>query len=136
MYLLFSSSSRAQLSWTSSWNIFVLYVPCKGSPDDTKVITAVPEGSESPPSWRNVNSQQSSIRRAQAIADTGLGQEQLRTLGIGLDLLAELADINAQILRVGQLIPQLLQQEAMGQDLAGVLHQHAQQIVLLRRQLD
>ena len=47
------------------------------------------------------------IRRAQPIADAGFGQDVLRPLGIGLDLLPELAHIDPQILRVGQLVPQL-----------------------------
>lgn len=40
------------------------------------------------------------IRRPQAIANAGLGQRELRTLRGGLDLLAGLAHINAQVLRV------------------------------------
>src|SRR5579871_1012412 len=76
------------------------------------------------------------IRRPQAIADAGLGQYELRPLRIDLDLLAELADIDPQILRIGQLVPELLEQEAMGQHLAGVLHQDAQELIFLRRQFD
>ena len=76
------------------------------------------------------------IGRAQAIADAGLGQHELWPLGIDLDLLAQLTDIDAQILRIRQLVPQLLEQEAMGQHLAGVLHQHPQQLIFLGRQLD
>jgi hypothetical protein len=45
------------------------------------------------------------IRSPQAIADAGFGQHELRALRIGLDLLPELAHIDPQILRVGQLIP-------------------------------
>ena len=45
------------------------------------------------------------VRRAQPVADAGFGQHELRALGIGFDLLPELADIDPQILRVGQLIP-------------------------------
>ena len=45
------------------------------------------------------------IRRSQAIADYGFGQHELRALGIDLDLLAKLAHIDPQILRVGELIP-------------------------------
>ena len=45
------------------------------------------------------------IRGAQAIADTGFGQNISRTFGIGLDLLPELPNINAQILCVRQRIP-------------------------------
>jgi hypothetical protein len=44
------------------------------------------------------------IRRLQPIADAGLGQHELRTFRIGFDFLAELADIDAQILRVRQLL--------------------------------
>ncbi len=45
------------------------------------------------------------IRRAQAIADAGFSQHVLRSLGIGFDLLPELAHIDPQILRIRQLIP-------------------------------
>src|ERR1700728_1852398 len=45
------------------------------------------------------------IGRAQAIADTGLGENELRPFGICLDLLAELAHIYPQVLGVGQIIP-------------------------------
>src|SRR5262249_37779953 len=61
------------------------------------------------------------IRRPQPIADPRLGQDKLRAFGIGFDLLSELADKDAQILRVRQFVPELLQQEAMGQHLAGML---------------
>ena len=68
------------------------------------------------------------IRWAQPIADSGFGQHELRTFRIGFDLLPELPHIDAQILRIGQFIPQLLQQKLVGQHFAGVLHQHAQQV--------
>jgi len=58
----------------------------------------------------------------------------LRTFRVGFDLLPELAHIDPQILRIGQFVPQLLEQEAVGQHLAGMLHQHAQQLVFLRRE--
>ena len=48
-----------------------------------------------------------SVRRPQPIADAGLGQDVVRPLGVGLDLLPQLAHIDAQILRVGQIVPQL-----------------------------
>jgi hypothetical protein len=46
-----------------------------------------------------------SVRRPQPITDAGLGQDEMRTLRIGLDLLAELADIDAQILCIRQFVP-------------------------------
>jgi hypothetical protein len=45
------------------------------------------------------------IRRAQPIANAGFGQDELRALRIAFDLLPELANIDPQILRVGQFIP-------------------------------
>src|SRR5580700_12317749 len=51
------------------------------------------------------------IRRAQAIADAGFGQNIFRLFDIVLDLLAQLADIDAQILRVGEVVPQFAHQE-------------------------
>ena len=77
-----------------------------------------------------------SVRRPQPVADAGLRQNIVRALGIGFDLLPELADIDAQILCVGQFVPQLLQEKAVGQHFAGVLHQDAQQVVFSRRQFD
>ena len=57
------------------------------------------------------------------------------SFGIGLDLLPELAHVDAQILCVGQLIPQFAEKELVSQHFTGMLHQHAQEIVFLRRQL-
>src|SRR5262249_17274895 len=80
-------------------------------------------------------SQASSIGRAQPIADSGLGEDVVRPLGIGLDLLPQLPHVDPQILRVGEIVPQRAEQEPVGEHLAGVLHQHAQEIVLLGREL-
>ncbi len=52
------------------------------------------------------------VRRRQAIADPELGHQNARPVGVGLDLLTQLADHDAQIVRVvdvGQ-APDLLQQ--------------------------
>src|SRR5712664_4377686 len=49
------------------------------------------------------------IRRAQPISNSGFSQDELRTFRIGFDLLPELTHIHPQILRVGQFIPQLLE---------------------------
>ena len=72
---------------------------------------------------------------AQAIADPGLGQNVVRPLGIGLDLVPQLPHVDPQILRIGQVVPQFAEQELVGQHLAGMLHEHTQQLVLLGRQL-
>ena len=79
---------------------------------------------------------QLSYRRAQPIADPGFGEDVLRLLGIGFDLLPQLPHVDAKILGVGQIVPQLAEQEFMGEDLAGMLDQHAQEVVFLWRQLD
>src|SRR5665213_2439071 len=72
-----------------------------------------------------------SVRGAQPVTDAGFGQDVLGTVWLGLDLLPQLADIDAQVLRVGQRIPQLTKQEFVRQNLAGVLDQDAQQFVFL-----
>src|SRR5262249_28275750 len=66
--------------------------------------------------------------RAQTIADAGFRQHILRALGIGFDLLSQLSHIDAQVLRIGEIVPQLAEQEFMGQHLARMLHQHAQEV--------
>src|SRR6476469_9903473 len=53
--------------------------------------------------------QRSLIPRLQPVPDPRLGQHILWALRIGFDLLAELADVDAQILRIGQLVPEFLQ---------------------------
>src|SRR6516164_1095019 len=72
-----------------------------------------------------------SVRRPQPIANAGLSENVLRPLRIGLDLLAQLTHIDAQVLGVGEIIPQLAKQKFVGEHLAGMLHKHAQQLVLL-----
>src|SRR5262245_17016418 len=59
-----------------------------------------------------------SLRRPEAVADAGFRQEILRPLRILLDLASQLAHVDAQVLRVGRLIPQLAQQEFVRQHLA------------------
>jgi len=51
------------------------------------------------------------IGGAQPVTDSGFGENVMRALGIGLDLLPKLPDIDAQILRVSEIAPQLAQQE-------------------------
>src|SRR6266540_370307 len=74
-----------------------------------------------------------SVRSAQPITDAGFGQDVLRAFGIRLDLLPELPNVDSEVLGVGQLVPELAEQELMGQHLAGMLHERAQELVLLGR---
>src|SRR5215469_10928884 len=76
-----------------------------------------------------------SVGCAQAVADALLGQDVLRPLGVGLELVAQRADIDAQVLDIGLAAPHLAQDELVGQHLAGMGNQEAQQIVLARREL-
>src|SRR6266436_5183735 len=77
-----------------------------------------------------------SVCCAQAISDPCLRQDVPRTFRICLDLLPELSDINTKILWVREVIPQFPQQKSVRQHLAGMLNEHAQELVFLRRQLD
>ena len=56
----------------------------------------------------------------------------MRTLGVGLDFLPELANVDPKILRIGVVAPQLAEQELVRQDFAGMLHEEAQKVVFLR----
>src|SRR6476646_5598838 len=83
---------------------------------------------------RQARSMQILLRRPEPVADPGFRQYVLRPLGIGLDLLPQLPHIDAQVLRVGEIVPQFAEQEFVRQHLAGVLHQYAQKVVLLGRE--
>src|SRR5665213_3138555 len=72
-----------------------------------------------------------SVGSAQPVTDAGFGQDVLGTVWLGLDLLPELADIDAQVLSVCEWGPQLTEQEPVCQDLAGMLDQDAQQFIFL-----
>ena len=76
-----------------------------------------------------------SVRRLKPIADAGFRQNVLRLCRVGLDLVPELPDIDAEILRVNACGPKFLEKELMGQNLACVLNQKTQQLILLRRKL-
>src|SRR5262245_22341273 len=75
---------------------------------------------------------------AQPIADAGLGQDQPRLAGIGLELGAQLPDIDAQILGLARLggSPDLAQKLLVRNHAASVAHQQTQQVVFLGRQPD
>src|ERR1700730_5958120 len=78
----------------------------------------------------------SAVVDAKSIADAGLGEEILRPLRVRLDLLAQLAHVDAQVLCVGEVAPQLLEQKTVGEDLADAVNPQAQQLVFLGRELD
>src|SRR5262245_66461176 len=74
------------------------------------------------------------FRHHQAISDSELGQEYPRLGRVDLDLLPKLAHEDAQIMRVVQMgrPPHLLEQELVGDDVAGVLRQPLPQPIFLR----
>src|ERR1700710_1199250 len=100
--------------------------------DSRSEIFMVTPGGRITKSMDKVSTERVLIRCTQPVANPGFGQDELRTLRVKLDLLPQLAHIDPEILGVGHFIPQLLQEKPVGQHLAGVLHQHAQQIILLR----
>src|SRR5579885_2128409 len=74
----------------------------------------------------------------QAVADARLVDEPSRSRGIGFELVAKLVHVNPEIiplLDVGR-APDLVQKLALGDDLAGVLREEAEQLVLRRREMD
>src|SRR5262245_60584424 len=62
------------------------------------------------------------IRRPQAVANANLGHDVVLLRGIGLHFLPQLSHVDAKVLGVGRLLPQLVQQEFVRQHLAGVEH--------------
>src|SRR3954451_18105458 len=77
-----------------------------------------------------------SVRGAQPVADARLGEDVARPGRVGLDLLAQAPDVDPHVLRVGLAAPDLLEEELVGQHLAGVGDEGAQDVVLLGRELD
>src|SRR3984893_17797088 len=76
------------------------------------------------------------VRLAQPITDAGLGENMGRPLSVRLDLLPQRAHIDAQILHVRVVSPNLPQHETMGQDLARMRHHETQNLVFAWRKLD
>ena len=70
------------------------------------------------------------------IADTCLGANVPEPIRVRLQLLAELADHDTQVLDVDRPAPDLADQILVGEDLAGVLHQDTEHLVFARRQVD
>jgi len=75
-------------------------------------------------------------RRTQPITDSSLRQDELRPLRVFFNFLPELPHVYAQILSVGQVIPQFPKQEFVREHFARMLNQQAQQVVFLGRELD
>jgi len=69
------------------------------------------------------------------VSETRLGDDVQGSFGVGLDLLAQLANVNADVLHVAVAAPQFFQDELMGQDPPGMLDQKTQQVVFMRPQL-
>src|SRR5579862_7307070 len=76
--------------------------------------------------------------QSQTIADTEFGEDVRWSRRVRFELLAQPADKHPQILHFVGLrrSPNLAQQMAVGQHLAGMDHQVAQQLEFFRRQLD
>lgn len=65
------------------------------------------------------------IGLAHAVTHAGFSEDVFRLFTDILDLLAQLSDIDAQILHVGEFTPDLTQEVLVRNDLAGVLHENA-----------
>jgi len=74
----------------------------------------------------------------QAVADAWLGEYQAGLGGFDFQLLAEMGDVNAEVVGLVQGVwpPHFLEDVAMGQDLAGVLDEEAKQGVFRGGQPD
>src|SRR5215831_1778547 len=88
---------------------------CGRSPSASPRVRPRAEAGSSAPAWSRDHVP---VRRAQPVADAGLRQDVARALWIGLDLLAQRADIDPEILDVGVAAPDLPEDEAVGQHLA------------------
>jgi hypothetical protein len=79
-----------------------------------------------------------SCREAEAVADTEFGEDEGGMFGIGFDFIAEMADVNAQV--VGVLIvtrpPNLTEDVAVRQHHAGVADKQAEEVVLDDRKFE
>ena len=71
---------------------------------------------------------------SQAVAYAQFGHDVLWSFWISLNFAAQLADIDAQVLRIGRFVPQFLDQEPVGEHLARMLHEQAQKVIFLGRE--
>src|SRR5574341_1866878 len=74
---------------------------------------------------------------AEAVSDSGFGEDVAGARGLGFDLAAKLTDRDMQILRLVNVLqpPHLLEQHAMGEDFADLLDEILQHVVLRGRQV-
>src|SRR5262249_28052716 len=72
------------------------------------------------------------------VADAAHGDDQLRALGIALDLLTEVGDVDVAgaLVAVELGLPELLHDLAAGEDLAGAADEQAQQLELRAGEAD
>ena len=70
------------------------------------------------------------------IANSSFGENVLWPLRISFDLLSEVSHMYPKILGVGRVTPKLPYEKFARQHLAGVLNEHTQQVILLRRKFD
>src|SRR5262245_42149397 len=76
--------------------------------------------------------------RLEAVAHARLGDEVPRARGIGLELASDLGEVDAQVVRLRLVLraPDLLEQLALGDELARVADEHLDDVPLGRRQPD
>src|SRR4051812_7493367 len=74
----------------------------------------------------------------EAVADTGVGQDDLRPRRVVLELAADVGDVDAQVVRLVAVAgtPHLAQERGGGDGLAGVDGEHGEQVELDRREVD
>ena len=77
----------------------------------------------------------SCIRTFQPIANPLLCEDELGLLRYCFQFLPQCADVDAQVLNIGLGTPDLAQDEFVGEHLAGMRDQQAQQVVFARREL-
>ena len=81
-------------------------------------------------SWRF----KSVILRHQSVTHTGVGEQIAGPHGIGLQLVAQLVNVDTHVIRagIGVPTPHLLQQQPLGDDTTGMAYQYRQQPLLMR----
>ena len=79
-----------------------------------------------------------SALQPKAVPHAGFGQQESWPGGIGLDLLAELVHVDAEVMAflAGAGAPDFVKELAVGHDLVGVFHQHAEQAVFVGSQMN
>ena len=96
--------------------------------------------------WRTFLSGRRGARGAQsgqlggdeAVAHAGLGDEVAGMGAVGLELAAEVGEVDAEVVALGRRgrSPHVVEQLALGDELAGVANEHLEQLPLGRREAD